>query len=182
MGAIVLALQALFRKNNLQMWYLRPGCGKSLMLQIIGWLYLTTNAISKVTFVIPNEALLERDVAEFAGFWGSLQKNRVEFSLEMPWATSPDHLVLVDEADMLMFGNPKEFFTAIKRSHHCICFSSSLKGNWQPVLDQLCALSRSNKWCTVRTTTVLCRPSKILFLLVSAISLPASSTLSNRSL
>ncbi len=139
MGAIVLALQALFRKHNWQMWYLRPGCGKSLMLQIIGWLYLTTNAISKVTFVIPDKVLLERDVAEFAGFWGSLQKNRVEFSVEMPQATSPDQLVLIDEADMLMFGNPKEFFTAIKRSHHCICFSSSLKGNWQPVLDQLCA-------------------------------------------
>ena len=84
MGAIVLALQALFRKYNWQMWYLRLGCGKSLMLQIIGWLYLTLNAIYKVTFVIPDKALLERDVAEFAGFWGSLQKNRVEFSVEMP--------------------------------------------------------------------------------------------------
>ena len=78
-------------------------------------------------------------MAEFAGFWGSLQKNRVEFSVEMPQATSPDHLVLVDEADMLMFGKPKEFFSAIKRANACICFSSSLKGNWQPVLDQLCA-------------------------------------------
>ena len=87
------------------------------MLQIIGWLYLTTNAISKVTFVIPDKALLERDMTEFAGFWGSLQKNRVEFSDKLPQATGPDHLVLVDEADMLMFDKPMDFFSAVKRAH-----------------------------------------------------------------
>ncbi len=84
MGAIVLALQALFRRNYWQMWYLRPGCGKSLMLQIIGWLYLTANAISKVTFVIPDRALLERDMTEYAGFWGSLQKIGSNFRKNCP--------------------------------------------------------------------------------------------------
>ena len=72
MGAIVVALQALHRKHNRQMWYLRPGCGKSLMLQIIGWLYVTNNPLAKVTFVIPDQALLQRDYDEFAGFWGTL--------------------------------------------------------------------------------------------------------------
>ncbi len=84
MGAIFLALQALFCKHYLKIWYLRPGCGELLMLQIFGWLYLTNNTISKSTFVIPDKALLERDVAEFAGFWGSFKKNRVEFSDKLP--------------------------------------------------------------------------------------------------
>ena len=45
--------------------------------------------------------LLQRDFDKFADFCGSVQSMRVNFSSWLPQATGPNHLLFVDEEDML---------------------------------------------------------------------------------
>jgi hypothetical protein len=54
--------------------------------------------------------LLERDKSSFSGLWGLTSlTNKINYVTELPENIPSNSVIIVDEADLLIFANPKLF-------------------------------------------------------------------------
>ena len=108
------------------MWELFAGMGKS---RIIAWSVLTLlhhSPIKNVHIVIPIKSLMERDKNAFADYWIiSCKENRVHYHSDLNFASTLDDITIIDEADFLLFKDPKAFGEAIK-STRVICMTATM--------------------------------------------------------
>lgn len=68
--------------------------------------------------------LLERDQADFVSYSALIEKNQVEYHSDIDFAVHDGELVIVDEADSLMYSNPEKFRDFVAKCA-CICFTAT---------------------------------------------------------
>lgn len=72
-----------------------------------------------------NEHLMKRDQTDFSPYWELLGlQERVEYHVKYPFTLAVNELVIVDEADAIMFENPLEFKEFISKTA-CLCFTAT---------------------------------------------------------
>lgn len=67
------------------------------------------NLYKQVTIVIPNSYLLQRDQVRFAALLQSFS-TQITYTSELDFVVTPNQLVIVDEADDLLYKQPHAFF------------------------------------------------------------------------
>ena len=81
---------------------------------------------TKVHIVFENEHLLNRDRVDFEDYWLllSYESDKIEYHVGCDFQVGQHELVIVDEADALMFNDPIKFqqFTS---DCVCICFTAT---------------------------------------------------------
>lgn len=126
-----------------QIWSFYAGMGKSYIIACTAFLAGNTASFDHVTIVIPNNNLLLRDQQRFAALFKP-HICQIQYARDLTFAVKPKHLVLIDEADYLIYENSSEFFSiganstkiAKKAQPKIICFTST-KGNGTPLWDNL---------------------------------------------
>lgn len=81
-------------------------------------------AYSKVHLVYDSAQLLERDQADFVSYLALIEENQVEYHSNIDFAVNDGELVIVDEADSLMYSNPEKFRDFVAKCA-CICFTAT---------------------------------------------------------
>lgn len=108
-----------------QIWELGGGIGKSRIAATLGLMLLSTRACTRVYFVIPNRGLIVRDREEFKTYWRlSQQESNVEYVDGIDFKPKAKSVVIVDEADFLMFRDPHKF-RAFAARQPTICFTAT---------------------------------------------------------
>lgn len=76
--------------------------------------------------VFDNEHLLTRDRVDFEDYWLLLgyDSDKIDYHIGLDFKVGPGELIIVDEADALMFKDPIKFqeFTS---ECACICFTAT---------------------------------------------------------
>ena len=96
------------------MWDLLGGMGKSRVIATMAFM-LIEQGYSKVHIVLPTVALMNRDKQEFDDYWTkSSNGQKVEYHTDFNFDMIEGAIIIVDEADHLMFRNPQAFFDKAK--------------------------------------------------------------------
>ena len=89
---------------------LPSGIGKSRIIPTLGLILLFLGLANRIHIVIPNESLLRRDKNEYQDYWKmSNLSNKVEYHSNAKFKPKSNSVVIVDEADELIFGDPLTF-------------------------------------------------------------------------
>ena len=68
---------------------------------------------------------MNRDKKDFVLWWELLRfEEKVEYHVGIDFETQPNELVIVDEADSLIFSDPRKFLNFID-TRPCICFTAT---------------------------------------------------------
>ena len=115
--AISAYASATLQVEKWQMWQLVCGIGKSRIIHSIGLMLLSLKDFKAVHIVIPNKALLKRDKKDFADYWclGSLE-GRVHYHEDLNFRHGKSDVLLIDEADQLVFADPLLLRKALRQS------------------------------------------------------------------
>ena len=108
-----------------QIWELDAGSGKTWTASAVGLMLLSTKRCTSLQYVVPNPGLKKRDSAEFRSYWdlgGYTEK--VEYHSDIDFIPKKNGVVLIDEADVLIFRDPKKFSAFFKKAR-VICFTAS---------------------------------------------------------
>jgi len=118
-----------------QMWQLVCSIGKSRIIHGIGLMLLSTKAVKGVHIVIPNKALLQRDIGDFADYWclGAFE-GKVHYHEDLNFRHGKTDVLLIDEADQLIFEDPMLLRKALKHSP-ALCFSATPPNSGQQTLE-----------------------------------------------
>ena len=82
--------------------------------------------VKKVHIVVPNQMLKCREIEDFSDYWELAQaEERVEYHTSLNFTHEQGHLILIDEADMMLLRDPKSSAEMLSRSN-VVGFSSSL--------------------------------------------------------
>jgi len=102
--AVAIYSVGLSEKKLKQLWQLPAGTGKSRVIATAALVWAKTNPRGNIVIVIPNELLHARDEATFKNLWrlGNIE-DRVRYVSSLPEGISTGDLVLLDEADHLLF-------------------------------------------------------------------------------
>lgn len=81
---------------------------------------------SKVHMVFENKHLLERDQKDFETYWQllSYDDDMIQYHIGIDFKVGPNELVIIDEADALIFRQPDEF-QKFTNDTACICFTAT---------------------------------------------------------
>jgi len=81
---------------------------------------------TKVHFVFENEHLKKRDEDDFDEMWTllSFDRSKVEYHVDLCFTPTDKELVIIDEADTFMLGDP-EGFTTKTSGCACVCFTAT---------------------------------------------------------
>jgi hypothetical protein len=82
--------------------------GKSYIVAAIALIASITHKYSNITIVVPNSFLKSRDHTKFAALFTN-HKN-VQYTDSLQFEVQAKHLVLVDEADEILYKKPEQFF------------------------------------------------------------------------
>jgi hypothetical protein len=108
-----------------QVWELGGGIGKSRIAATLGMMLLSTSAYTRVYFVIPNRGLIARDREEFKSYWRlSQHESNVEYVDGINFKPKAKSVVIVDEADFIMFRDLQNFKTFASKQP-TICFTAT---------------------------------------------------------
>jgi hypothetical protein len=108
-----------------QIWELDAGSGKTWTASAVGLMLLSTKRCSTLQYVVPNPGLKERDRGEFTSYWDlGGYTDRVEYHSDIDFVPRKNGVVLIDEADFLIYRDPKKFSAFIKKAR-AICFTAS---------------------------------------------------------
>ena len=120
--------------------------GKSYIVACLALLACLEHKYQRITVVVPNNYLISRDKTRFAPLFTNYEEI-VKYSSDIDFDIVANHLILVDEADDLLYKQPEKFFSigASKMSINnkrvrpkIACFTST-KGHgtllWQKLLE-----------------------------------------------
>ena len=83
------------------------------------------DAVPVVHMVYENEYLMERDQEDFKGYWDFLDcTDRVLYHSNIGFNCDAGDLLIVDEADSIIFKDPAAFMAVVDRNP-CICFTAT---------------------------------------------------------
>lgn len=86
---------------------------------------LLVTATTKVHLVFDSQYLMLRDKKHFASWWLLLGKqNAIEYHVGMDFVCQQGEIILVDEADELIFDDPAKFLHRVQQ-HYCICLTAT---------------------------------------------------------
>ena len=92
-----------------------PGAGKSRVAAAVALYHLLLNTDSVVHFVYSTDHLRARDNSSFQNLWSLTDLSaRVQTHTSMDFEKRERDLLLIDEADDLLYSNPKEFLEKVK--------------------------------------------------------------------
>lgn len=112
-------------KNHRQLWVVPSGQGKSRMAAITAAIALLVGMFTKVHFVFQYNHHSKRDEKDFEDYWELLQlESMVEYHTGLSFDYQPRQLVIIDEADTFMLGDPQGFVKFIQ-STACVCFTAT---------------------------------------------------------
>lgn len=105
----------LYGDTQRQLWVVPSGQGKSRITASAAALALMSGAVTKVHLVFESKHLLERDRRDFGAYWLLLGygESQVEYHLGCNFKPGSGDLVIIDEADAIMFNDPVKFSEAI---------------------------------------------------------------------
>ena len=106
------------------MWCVPSGQGKGRIEHTTAIIALLLGVYTKVHLVYDCKQLMERDQAEFIGYLGLIEEGQVEYHIGIDFVVNDGELVLVDEADSLMYSNPEKFRDFVAKCA-CICFTAT---------------------------------------------------------
>jgi hypothetical protein len=120
--------------------------GKSFIVACLALLACLEHKFERITVVVPNNYLVSRDKQRFAPLLKNFE-HLIQYTDDVDFEVMAKHLILVDEADDLLYKQPDKFFSigaskmGIKNKSarpKIICFTST-KGNgtllWQKLLE-----------------------------------------------
>ena len=120
--------------------------GKSYIVACLALLACLQHKYQRITVVVPNNYLISRDKTRFAPLFTNYEEI-VKYSSDIDFDIVANHLIIVDEADDLLYKQPEKFFSigASKMSINnkrvrpkIACFTST-KGHgtllWQNLLE-----------------------------------------------
>jgi len=85
--------------------------GKSRVIATMGLMLLLFRGYKRVHFVYPTESLKAREQEEFADYWAkSGTSDSISYHTNLSFKMTEGEIIINDEADHLMFTDPKEFF------------------------------------------------------------------------
>ena len=124
------------QENKWQVWQLICSFGKSRIIHGVGLMLLNMKAFSRVHIVIPNTALMQRDIKDFADYWcfGGFEGN-VLYHEGLNFKHGKNDVLLIDEADLLIFEDPMLLKKALKQSA-AICFTATPPQSGQQSLER----------------------------------------------
>ena len=124
--AVAVYAVGLLEKNAHQLWQLPAGTGKSRVIAAAALVWAKTNREGLVHIVIPHELLCKRDTATFADLWklGDVE-NRVRYQRSPPMDAARDDLVIMDEADLLIFNHTDAVKTVLAK-HMVLAFTATI--------------------------------------------------------
>ena len=106
---VVIAALSLLDCNSKQMWHFYSGMGKSCIVATLALMACLANLYKQITIVILNGYLLQRDRDRFAVLLQSFSQ-QITYTSELDFVVTPNQLVIVDEADDLLYKQPSAFF------------------------------------------------------------------------
>ena len=124
------------RQSKWQMWQLICSIGKSRIIHSVGLMLLNTKAFTRIHIVIPNGALKQRDIEDFADYWSlSNFEDRVFYHEDLDFKHGKNDVLLIDESDVLVFDDPLLLKKAFKLSA-AICFTATPPSQGQQTLER----------------------------------------------
>lgn len=123
--AVAIAALSLLKYKHKQLWHFYAGMGKSFIVATIALLSCVTQLHKQITIVIPNSYLLARDKSRFAPLFVNYQ-DKIAYTSELDFKVQKNQLVLIDEADDLLFKRPEDFFAV---GGHKGCNNPTRKNN-----------------------------------------------------
>jgi hypothetical protein len=118
--------------------------GKSYIVACLALLACLEHKFERVTVVVPNNYLVSRDKQRFAPLLKNYV-NIIDYTDDVDFEVMAKHLILVDEADDLLYKQPEKFFSigaskmGIKNRSarpKIVCFTST-KGHGTPLWQKL---------------------------------------------
>ena len=119
----------LLAKEPRQLWCVPSGQGKGRIEHTTALLALYLGMYSKVHIVYDCEQLKKRDTDDFDGYLGLIE-GEVEYHVGIDFVAAEGELVVIDEADALLYNDPVKFrdFICVNA---CICFTAT-PDDWDP--------------------------------------------------
>ena len=120
--------------------------GKSYIVACLALLACLEHKYQRITVVVPNNYLICRDKTRFAPLFANYEQ-LIQYCSDIDFEIVPNHLILVDECDDLLYKQPKKFFSIgaskmninNKRVRPKIACFTSTKGHgtqlWQKLLE-----------------------------------------------
>jgi len=130
--AVAVYAVGLYEKQERQLWQLPAGTGKSRVIAAAALAWAKVNKNGLVHIVVPNELLCQRDTATFSDLWrlGDIE-GRVKYRKDLPMEAAPSDLVILDEADHLIF-NHTDLVKKVAAKHRVIAFTATIsKSNFE---------------------------------------------------
>ena len=104
---------------------MEAGSGKTWTASAVGLMLLSTKRCTFLQYVVPNPGLKERDRTEFRSYWDlGGYSEKVEYHSDIDFVPKKNTVVLIDEADVLIYRDPKKFAAFVKKAR-VICFTAS---------------------------------------------------------
>ena len=120
--------------------------GKSFIVACLALLACLEHKYARITIVVPNNYLISRDKQRFSSLFKNFE-SLIQYQDDIDFEIVANHLILMDEADNLLYQQPEKFFSigASKLSINnkrvrpkIVCFTST-KGHgtllWQKLLE-----------------------------------------------
>jgi len=132
--AVAIYAVGLSEKRYKQLWQLPAGTGKSRVIATAALVWAKANVGGNIHIVIPNELLHARDEATFKNLWrlGHIE-DRVRYVSSLPKGVADGDLVLLDEADHLIFSQT-DAVRELLAAHKVLAFTATItKSNFESV-------------------------------------------------
>ena len=119
--------------------------GKSFIVACIALMACISRKYSFVTIVVPNNYLLQRDQERFAPLFRNNSK-QIFYTNQIDFEVRHNHLILIDEADDLLYKQSAQFFSIGASKKRCknivnkpriVCFTATKGHNnelWHSLL------------------------------------------------
>ena len=129
-----------------QVWKIPSGGGKSFVIAVVGLIALLKSDFEVVHFVLPSAILMQREKADFSGYWRTVDAGcyRTHYHESLNFVPGPKDLVLVDEADVPLYtSGPDAFFRFAEKPAAMICFTATTGAEGASCLENAVFSSKS---------------------------------------
>lgn len=113
-----------------QLWVVPSGQGKSRIIAMASAIALLCEVYERVHLVFSSKYLMERDRKEFEELWMLVGmstddgEGQVQYHLGLDFECDSKSLVIIDEADIFMFGDAEKFRSFVN-GISCVCFTAT---------------------------------------------------------
>jgi len=123
---VALAAVNLLSQHNRQVFVLPCGSGKSRVAASIALLLLELDSkVKTVHIVFLNQLLMRKDQEDFNDLWSLIPRGeRVQYHSDIDFPPGPNSVVLIDESDEHVFGDPSGFQKFVKKAP-CLCLTAT---------------------------------------------------------